>query len=63
MKPSQIGNICADRWKSGVPIFTANHAGGKWLYEIRQVEQKGACNIPDTVRYSLFLRHVRELGV
>ena len=40
MKSSQIGKICADRWKSGIPIFTANHAGGKWLYEIRQVTEK-----------------------
>jgi hypothetical protein len=51
------------RWKPDVPIFTANHAGGKWLYEIRQLLQNGAGDIPDTLRYALLLRHVRELGV
>jgi hypothetical protein len=25
-----------------VPIFTANHAGGKWLSDVRQLEQNGA---------------------
>jgi hypothetical protein len=36
-----MAKICVDAGKAGLPIFTANHAGGKWLYEVRQLVQDG----------------------